>query len=207
MRKYILAALLTMAALPSFAGNRERKSSPYKYEINVAWGYGPAFVMNGLHDYISTTVNDSGLDHIYGNYISGRKTTGLMSADFNIQFKKWFALGVQFNAVAVSNTEASSITGAAVDKFTDYALSLVPYARLTYLNREYAKVYTSVGFGISYNRDEVPENYYRGPENYIWPRFQLVPVGVMVGKRVYGMAEFGAGTEFMGVRVGIGYRF
>ncbi len=205
MRKILLTAMLILIALPSFAGKKERKSSPYRYEVNIAWGYTPAIAISALEDH--DPYGSAGLDKVYGNYISRSVTTGLMSADFNIQFKRWFALGVQFNAVAITNTENSGITCMEIGKFTDYAISLLPYARFTYLNNEMVKLYSSVGLGIGINHDANPASHERRSSDEVWPRFQLIPFGITVGKRVYGLAEIGLGTEYMGYRFGIGYRF
>ncbi len=206
MRKILLTAMLILIAFPSIAGNKERKSpSPYKYEVDIAWGYTPALAISSLEDY-GFYVN-GGLDHIYGNYISRSVTSGLMSADFNIQFKRWFALGVQFNAVVITNTENSGITDKVIGKFTDYSMSLLPYARFTYMNSEMVKLYSSVGLGIGIYHNVNPSGYETRSSEEIWPCFQLVPFGITVGKRVYGLAEIGLGTEYMGYRFGIGYRF
>ncbi len=201
MRRILLTAVLALVAMTAMS--QERKD--YRYEVNIGWGYYPTYAITELkssHDYIG-----GGLDNIYGNYSGKTVTSGLMSADFNIQYRKWFALGMQLNAITIRNTEMSAITDKPVRNFTDFAISVLPYARLTYLNRENLKIYSSVGAGISFNHDAAPLNSYIGSYNYVLMRFQFVPIGIMVGKRVYGMAEAGLGTEFMGYRAGIGYRF
>ncbi len=205
MRKILLTAALVLAVLPSLAQDRDYKKSPYKYEVNIGWGYTPAYTISELEGYRSD--GNGGLDHIYGNYVGRTVTTGLMSADLNIQYRKWFALGIQINAVAITNTEMSAITQTAVRKFTDYAVSVLPYARFTYINRECLKMYTSVGAGIGFNHDADLQSSYNGAFNYVRAGFQFVPIGIMVGKRIYGMAEAGLGTEFIGYKIGIGYRF
>ncbi len=198
-------ALLIFMALPSVA--EKKKSSPYRHEINVSWGYSPETSVWELYD-IDLRGSD-GLDYIYGSYIGRKVTTGLMSVDWNVQFRRWFALGTQFNAHAILNTEVSPLKESEVNRFTDYSLSLLPYARFTYVNREYIKLYSSVGLGLSFYHDAAPDEvgYKRETDNYMGISAQFVPFGIMVGKKVYGMFELGTGTEYQGFRAGIGFRF
>ena len=37
--------------------------------------------------------------------------------------------------------------------------------------------------------------------------FQMVPIGVTVGKKVFGFFETGIGTQYVGCMAGIGFRF
>ncbi len=207
MRKILIICLLLMVVIPSEAkGKKEPKAAcPYKYEFNIAWGYVPGYTHDETRDMVSS--GNTGLDHIYGNYLA-RKSSGLMSADFNIQFKRWFALGLQLNAVVMPGREYSPITENVVGKYTDFEISFLPYARFTYLNRELVKLYSSIGLGLRMDHDEAPsENVYNDPGNYWMPCLQFVPVGVTVGKKVYGLFELGMGSEYMGCRFGVGYRF
>ncbi len=207
MRKILIAALLLMTVFPLAAEKRGEagKACPYKYEVNLAWGYVPSYTHDETMDMVNS--GNTGLDNIYSNYLS-RRSSGLMSADFNIQFKRWFALGLQFNAVVMPNTEYSSITGNVVSKFTDFELSFLPYARFTYLNRELVKLYSSIGLGLRLDHDEKPsENIYNEIYNYGMACLQFVPIGVTVGKKVYGLFELGIGSEYNGCRFGVGYRF
>ncbi len=198
-------AVLVLVAVSAAAGNRERKPSPYKYEVNVAWGAMPLDISSSWGDYYYYGNNN--LDYIYGNYRGKQVTSGVISADFNIQYRKWFALGVQFNTVVISNTEMSPIEGRAVGKYSDYSLSLLPYARFTYRNREFVKVYSAIGAGLGFAHEGAPQDRADDVENRIVGRIQFIPVGFTVGRRIYGMGEIGLGTEFMGIRLGIGYRF
>ncbi len=193
-----------MAVLPSFAEKKQKEHSPYKYEVNVSWGYMP-FIASNYDHYRYGSANS--LANIYGNYTGKSVTTGLISADFNIHFKWWFALGTQLNTAVIKNAEMSAITGEKVDSFHDYTISALVYARFTYLNRKYVKLYSSVGAGLGYTYSGAPEKGSDSPMDLTFPRGQLVPIGITAGDRVYGMAELGFGTEYTGFRVGIGYRF
>ena len=60
-------------------------------------------------------------------------------------------------------------------------------------------MYSSIGLGIAMTYDPRPDE--------ILPIFQMAPLGISVGKRLYGFGEIGLGAEYIGGRVGIGYRF
>ncbi len=207
MKRYIFIALLALTVLPSTARENRKASSPYRHEVNVSWGWNVDEISWRLYDFSAS--GNNGMDYIYNNYIGSKKTTGLISADYNIQLKRWFALGAQVNAVAIQMTEMSSITESKVSDFTDYAVTLLPYARFTYLNREYLKLYSSVGLGLGLYHDETPKDIEYTPEkrNSMGLCAQFVPFGIMVGKKVYAMAELGTGTEYVGFRAGLGFRF
>ncbi len=197
-----LAVLLILAALPSFAEKKPKERSPYKYEVNVSWGYMPTIGMGyGYYNYPMT----ESLDKIYGNYSGKSVTTGLISADFNIQFLHWLALGTQLNAAAITTEEMSPISQQKIGSFPSVSVSALAYARFTYLNRKYVKMYASVGLGVGYSYEGAPST----SETYseVIARGQFIPLGIMAGDKVYGLLEFGGGTEYCGFRLGVGYRF
>ncbi len=206
MKRYILIAMLVLIELPS-AARKERRHSPFKYEVNIAWGGYPSMEWSLSESRKTISVFDNGVDYAYNDYLNTRKLTGLISADFNVQFKSWFALGSQINFMTLSNTLKSPQTWKTTKKYNDFSISLIPYARLTYLNRQYVKMYLSLGLGIGLNHDSYPSEGQIKAENLIVPRIQFVPIGITVGKRVYVMGELGFGTEYFGGRMGIGYRF
>ncbi len=208
MKRHILIALLLMMVLPSFAQEKrgKRPPSPYKHEFNVTWGIVSGDLAYSYHSYFSNY--EGGLDYIYGNYMKDVRTSGVISADYNIQFKRWFALGTQANASFNRHTEMSSITGKPAAEYGSFAVSVLAYARFTYLNRKYVKLYSAFGLGFRYSRmGEPAELHYSTPDTGFRTAFQFVPYGVTVGNKVYGMMECCIGSETSGMRVGIGYRF
>ena len=185
---------------------------PYKYELNVGWGGFP--VVDALtfswFDLWETREEliwyPNSLGDIYSGYTGPSYSTGVISAEFNMQFKKWFALGVQANFDAIWSTVHSSDTGERIGSANGLVFALLPYARFTYLNRPVVKLYSAVGLGVTAGyRNYSAEGYSAYASAY--PAFQLTPIGIMLGRRVYGLFELGVGTVYMGCRAGIGYRF
>ncbi len=208
MKRYFLMVLLLMTALPLMAWEKKERpaDSPYKHEFNVAWGMMPGNEAFGYYSYF--TNYEGGLDNIYGNYMDDCITSGVISADYNIQFKRWFALGTQINGSVTSHTEMSSITGKEVAGYKSFAVSALAYARITYMNREYVKIYSAFGLGVRYSQHGDPsEIHYSFPTSGFETAYQIVPYGITIGKKIYGMLECCVGSETSGLRFGVGYRF
>ncbi len=208
MKRYITFALVMLIALPSVAMEKKSKclDSPYKSEITVSWGMLPYNEALGYSTFF--TNYQGGLDNIYNNYMTGAKTSGLISIDYNIRFTKRFALGIQANTSFFKQTEMSSISGTSVGTYFNYSLSALAYARLTYMRWKWAELYGTFGLGLNYVHTEDPQEIHiLYPHSGLTVAYQCAPIGLTVGKRFYGFAEYGYGSEYMGMRFGIGYRF
>jgi hypothetical protein len=75
----------------------------------------------------------------------------------------------------------------------------MPTARFKYVSRDAFSMYGSAGLGVMVGLSE--------KEVYCYPTFQLVPLGLTFGRKVYGFAEFGLGTLYIGANIGAGFRF
>ena len=202
-----------IAAFPLFAAASSWQDGdrPYRYEVNLSWGGFPMLDALNFSGYDFLSVPDEvpctprSLADIYADYTGPSYSTGVISADFNIQFKKWFALGLQANFDGIWSSLHSSDTGEKLGNCSGVAFSFLPYARFTYLNRPVVKLYSAVGLGIGAGYRKFDNNGWE--ETLVYPAFQFTPIGIMVGRRVYGLFELGAGTVYVGCRAGIGVRF
>lgn len=202
-----------IAAFPLFAAASSWQDGdrPYRYEVNLSWGGFPMLDALNFSGYDFLSVPDEvpctprSLADIYADYTGPSYSTGVISADFNIQFKKWFALGLQANFDGIWSSLHSSDTGERLGNCSGVAFSFLPYARFTYLNRPVVKLYSAVGLGIGAGYRKLDNNGWE--ETLVYPAFQVTPIGIMVGRRVYGLFELGAGTVYVGCRAGIGVRF
>ena len=106
-----------------------------------------------------------------------------------------------------------------------HSVSLLPGCKFTYLNKGVFHMYSSVNIGAGFNHvtvtslktvtttDEVSGEEHTTTETVVdkTPRvrfaFQTTPVGMAVGNRFYGFFDLGVGTEYTGVRAGLGLRF
>ncbi len=208
MKRFITTALLLLLVLPSFAWTKkhERLPSPYRHEVNVTWGMFPGDEIYGHDTFFSSY--EGGLDNIYGNYMDKCLTSGVISVDYNIQYKRWFALGTQINGSVTRHIEMSAITGSEVTRNNSFAISALAYARFTYVNREFIKVYSAIGLGIRYSKyGKQKEIHYDYQEKGFIIARQVIPIGVTIGRKVYGIFEYNIGSDIFGGRFGIGYRF
>ena len=213
MKKTVLALIIMLGCLPAvMAGPRtDADGLSYKYEFNIGWGGFPVLDATNFSNYNFLSAPDEpffspgSLGDIYSSYTGPTYSTGILSAEFNIQFKKWFALGLQANFDGLWSTAYSSDTGGRLGSCSGVAFSFLPYARFTYLNRPVVKLYSAVGLGIGAGYRKYDFSGFS--EVLINPAFQMTPIGIMVGKRVYGLFELGAGTVYIGCTAGIGYRF
>ena len=82
--------------------------------------------------------------------------------------------------------------------------------KIHWLNRKLVRMYSSFGMGVSVCISKEGDINHPAPAVVSYslsPAFQLNPVGITVGKRIYGFAEAGIGNVFCGGRAGIGFRF
>lgn len=103
--------------------------------------------------------------------------------------------------------------------------------QFTYVNKPLVKVYSGIDLGVGlgiwkrsevWDKDvpqvaqdadpelkrvvEIRDKYNNGTDLYFLPAFDITPIGVKVGTRVYGLAEINIGLDAL-VKVGIGVRF
>lgn len=129
-----------------------------------------------------------------------------VNLSYAYRFKKWFALEVR-----------ASYSGSYekyYDLYTDrYLLSdkssyllFMPIARFHWVNTPMVSLYSSVGAGVTFswrkNANGTEGSWYRR----VFPAVHFSPIGISVGRRLFGFAEFGA--SMAGVfQVGMGYKF
>ena len=185
---------------------------PYRYEVNIGWaGYpGSSALSDCFSDlfydrYVNSTSPSGSMGDIYADYAGPLYSTGNIAAEFNIQFRKWFALGLQAGAEGRWSPVYSSDTGEKIGKYSGMLFYFIPYARFTYLNHRVVKLYSAVGVGVGagYMRNG-GTGYIKAASSVVG---QVIPIGIMLGTRVYGLFETGIGSMYCGCRVGIGYRF
>lgn len=144
-------------------------------------------------------VHQGGLEGIYAPYEGPEYMTGNIGAEFSWHIKKWFSLagGMYFNGFYGSMVDPS--TGNKISRKSGLTFSFVPTARFYWANFEKCRLYSSIGAGVmASGYDNL---------NFVIPAFQLSPIGVTAGKKVFFHAEYSIGTVYLGAQAGIGYRF
>lgn len=80
------------------------------------------------------------------------------------------------------------------------AVAVMPKATLQYRNWRNFGLYGEVEMGVSiFSYDCIGTKFGFA--------FQATPIGIFVGRNIYGFAELGIGTVWTGLQMGVGYRF
>ena len=201
MKRMILMAAMLFCVLVAGAQDKDGKDVPYRYEVRLGWsGYPTAddnnFVGVNNHGFYSY---DSSISDIFSDYDGPTYMTGNIVGEMNFHFKKWFTLSVEVAANRIWKHTYYSQTDEPKGRVRGYTATLMPQARFNWIRKDIVKVYSSVGLGVRAGKFDDRDDALIAA--------QLVPIGINVGGRVFGFAELGFGTLYVGGMFGIGYRF
>lgn len=188
-----------LLSAPSAHGREKkvREPVPFKYEVRAGWGGYP--VTDFLDSEISAMSPYPSLEDLYADYNGNVYMTGIISTEFAFHFRKWFSLSLGLSANGIYSKRYSADTGLKTGTDRGAIVTFMPQVRFSYLNREYVKLYSSLGVGFSYGTFQGVSQGTTGG--------QVVFIGVTAGKKVFGFFEIGSGTLYLGCMAGVGYRF
>lgn len=196
----LLGAVAVFCADRLSAQNFEVRLSYSGYPSVAAYHYSDDCFFGCWHD-DDYFISDGTLGNIYKDYRTNVYCTGNLSVEFAVIFKKWLTLSavLSYNHFWADEYEGVSNT------FKGHSYSNIFYAlpevQFTYVHKPCFKLYSGVGLGVGfYDNFE----HLDSPVNM---EAQMIPIGVMVGRKLFGFAEIGYGTVYCGAKVGIGYRF
>lgn len=199
--------MCTTAALPaSAAGKTKAKSErvkefdlkPYEVRLSVSgFPFSPAFrndlgVVTGV---ASSLMWKGTLDEMYADKLGARYTFGNIGAEFTWNAKKWLALSGGLYITPFWADKYDSVSKKKIGTESGASGTLLVMCRFNYFNRRYVRLYSSAGLGVSFSGFRVGLD------------MQIVPIGVTFGDKVFGFAETGIGSLYLGGNIGIGYRF
>ena len=87
--------------------------------------------------------------------------------------------------------------------YTAHRLALLPGCKFTYLNKGFFHMYSSVHLGVAVRMDIT--NGEKDPK--VLFAHELGLLGFHFGNKVYANLEIGLGSEYYGLKGGIGYWF
>ena len=181
-----------------------RDPYPFDFEVRVGWGGVPLFYDSFFsYDYDVSPDFNTSLGSIYGPYRGPQYVTGVFSAEFDMNFRKWFTVTVGVGFSGRYRNYYDSLTEEKAGRENEISVTFLPELRFNWLNREYFRMYSAVGlgFGLHHSNDCGYVN------REMFPLLQLTYFGISVGKKVYGFAECGVGMQYTGIMAGLGYRF
>lgn len=202
MKSILVILTLLACSLTAEAGNSKGNDMPYRYEIRLGWGGYPVADDNsfvGVNNHGFYSYNDNSIGDIFSEYDGTTYMTGNIVGEMNFHFKKWFTLSVGVAANGIWKDVYSSQTGIRMRRENGWTATLIPQARFNWVRKHYVKVYSSIGAGVRAGQFDGGKD--------ILIATQVVPVGVNIGGKLFGFAEVGLGTLYIGGMFGVGYRF
>lgn len=197
-----LAAILIMPVRAEAQKQRKWDAQPYKYEVRAGWGM-PNTEVYYCNVYDSPIFAGTGtiIDDLYRKKRGAVYSTGGMFAEFNMNFRRWFTLSMTGSCNAYWADVYDPVTDKASDPVGGFQVGLIPVARFCFLSRPVFRMYGSVGIGVA---ADISESDVR-----LFPAWQFTPIGVAVGKDLFGFCEVVTGVynHVSGLYFGVGYRF
>lgn len=190
------------------------------FDLRLGIGSGPVMAASKFihgnsywgHDYMN--IGNASLDEFYSDYHGPTSTTGAISLGADFFIKRWFSVSVDLAATFIWHDMYDAVTDVKVGNETGAALYILPRAKFIYMNRPNVRLYGSIGVGlVKYIGFDKLRYTYRTEYDLVFvddtlcPTFQMSPIGIEVGRKLFGFAELGYGSMFNGIQAGIGYRF
>ncbi len=183
--------ILVLAGLLAFSTAAFSQRDFKKNEISV--GFSP--YSTDLLNWTEIHINETGiLENVYGERTGSRHTIPMFSVSYNSFFKRWFSLDTRLSFSGGYRNVYSGIESKYDHRNFEPYVTVMEMAQFTYLNRDWVRLYSSVGLGLT---------AYEG----LYLSLQTTLLGVSVGKKFFGFAECGVGAEYILLHCGLGYRF
>lgn len=205
MKKLIFLIMMLSFGIHASSSAQEREkqiwdTQKYKYEVRVGWGM-PSDTPASLYNSNPSYSSGGRLSSIYSPKRGSLYSTGGFSAEFGLNFRKWFTLALQTSFTGVWNDVYSYDNSTISRRDRGVVFNLAPQVRFNWVSRPAFRMYSSAGAGFTLAS--------LGKENSVEASFQFVPIGMSAGKDVFFFAELGGGTgsNFLGYHLGLGYRF
>ncbi|MDE5708845.1 MAG: hypothetical protein K2I32_05310 [Alistipes sp.] len=204
MKKSLLSLLL-LTALPTALSAQEetpvRKREPFvrQHELRLTVGAYP------LMPYLAGSGCDA--EHAFGFDRTHRGpvyTSGAWSLSYDYRFKKWFDLGLMLGYYGEYSTSYNNRNPSLTNRNRAHYLTIMPVARFTWVNTRWVRMYSALGLGatVGFGHDA-----YEGTRLHdATLALQCTPVGIAVGRSLFGFAEVGLGAQGV-LMMGVGYKF
>ena len=211
--------LIILSLLLSFPAAWGRKNSPpynvRKHEVAFSgaiypgrYAFGYDFSLFG-RDRSGYPYSLSGIYHDAVTY-NKERVTDTWSLSYTYNFTEIFALSASLSYEGGWNEYYSRADDSRISVFGCHYLTPMVTARFSWLNRGLVRMYSSAGAGVAVSFADMHNTVSgsrrdRSPDASV--SLQLTPVGISVGRSLFGFFELGVGTIYVGGCFGIGYRF
>lgn len=151
---------------------------------------------NKVDNPVEINVSAGGPGYILG-LKGGRKSTFSATSEIKYTPVKWLSVGLSLGLHDLGNyVDAEPAIEGEVERTYYFNTMLVFYGN--WLTKKNLRMYSGIGYGTVNNRID---------NGHIYHGFQITPVGISFGNKVFGFAELGMGWMFFPARAGIGVRF
>ncbi len=122
--------------------------------------------------------------------------------------RKWLSFGLYVGYTGWWQSQYLSTTQELHSTSYEHHIMFVPTVRFSYLNRRNVRLYSSLGLGYGLCLDRAKDSNGAITRSYksTFVPVQFTPIGVSVGRRLFGFAELTVGS-MANLSVGIGYKF
>lgn len=177
---------------------QEKDDVPYRHE----WRFGvsglPVVDILALSDgWGCDDCRNFDIDDIFDDYDGTRRMLGQLSAEYSINYRKWFSFSVG-GYLSTAWNKVYDYKGDPAGFDMGVTLHIAPTVRIKYINTDAFSMYLGLSAGIMLGYKD---------EMLAFPSFQIVPLGFTFGRKVFGFVELGGGFLYLGGNAGIGYRF
>lgn len=211
----VFAAVLAALLLSSGPASAQEYG---KVDLEIGYGGYPALekfcFSTPLMAKIDMAAPREGLASIYGISRGNMFSTGTLTFTADLPVREWFSVPftIAGNICWQKSYDPCDDVGTTGVMGT---VQILPGVKFKYMNRPRVNFYSSLALGVGLAVDSSLQQVSSDGSTVLMeclhyvelvPAFQVVPFGVRFGSKVYGFAEFGAGTLYLGGRIGLGFR-
>lgn len=199
MKRIIAIALLLVPMMTSAQKKEDHRPDQIRFGLG---GYPviESLWFNGIGAYPDEYYRGPELNRIYGDYKTPAYSTGVMNVETSWFLRKWFTFTLTTSASLSWQGFKDSVTDKRTGADVIIDFYIIPQARFNWIGRDHlVNLYSTFGLGAMLGTDF--------EDLTVLPAIQLTPVGIEIGRKVFGFCEFGIGMLYIGGQAGVGFRF
>lgn len=142
------------------------------------------------------------------SYISRYGITAPITLTYKYRAAKWLWVGASVSYFGIYSSFRDRFTDQVIAHSNTNMVNISPVLQFSWLNRKYITLYSGISGGLSliFGKNFSQETEQVTQDTYLFGNFQLTAIGIKAGKKWFGFAEVGIGSQSF-VTAGVGYRF
>lgn len=202
----LLASFLLVSG--SFTARSQERS---RHEVNVGYGFAPLWQTNRVSTYSG---NRGTLASIYAPYSAKMRIWGTPALEISTRVSQRWTASLLFtyahlgSVSTLQKIEQDGVLGvsASSSDASGTALAFIQMWKYEYIQKPAFRLYSSAGVGLGYYSGfkTMSEGSRSLTQEF---EMELVPVGFSLGEKWFWFGELGLGTQYIGARTGVGFRF